>query len=69
MPLIFRIFNDYENGHIDEKTLSKVLDYLLTYYVRITACENNKNLSKFMKSMYDRVVEWSMRIDYDLLIG
>ena len=64
LPLIFRIFNDYENGHIDEKTLSKVLDYLLTYYVRITACENNKNLSKFMKSMYDRVVDGTTYEDY-----
>ena len=64
LPLIFRIFNDYENGHIDEKTLSKVLDYLLTYYVRITACENNKNLSKFMKSMYDRVIDGATYEDY-----
>ena len=57
LPLIFRIFNDYENENIDESTLRKVLDYLLTYFVRITACEINKNLSKFMKSMYDRVID------------
>ena len=31
LPLIFRIFNDFENGNIDETTLCKVLDYLLTY--------------------------------------
>ena len=37
-------------------TLCNVLEYLLTYFVRITACEINKNLSKFMKSMYDRVI-------------
>lgn len=55
-PLLFRIFNDYEERNIDEPTLGKVLDYLLTYLVRITACEINKNLSKFMKSMYDRVI-------------
>lgn len=57
LPFLFRIFNDYEDENIDEVTLCKVLDYLLTYLVRITACEINKNLSKFMKSMYDRVID------------
>lgn len=57
LPLLFRIFNDYEEKNIDKKNLCKVLDYLLTYLVRITACEINKNLSKFMKSMYDRVID------------
>lgn len=57
IPLLFRIFDDYEERNIDEETLCKVLDYLFTYLVRITACEINKNLSKFMKSMYDRVVD------------
>lgn len=56
LPLLFKIFNDYEDEKIDEITLCQVLDYLLTYLVRITACEINKNLSKFMKSMYDRVI-------------
>lgn len=57
LPLLFKIFDDYEEQRIDEETLAKVLDYLLTYLVRITACEINKNLSKFMKSMYDRVID------------
>ncbi len=57
LPLIFRIFNDLDAGNINEETLAKVLNYLLTYLVRITACEINKNLSKFMKSMYDRVID------------
>lgn len=56
LPLLFRIFDDYENKNINEETLCSVLDYLLTYLVRITACESNKNLSQFMKSMYDRVI-------------
>lgn len=56
LPLIFRIFNDYEYNKINEGILCKVLDYLLTYLIRITACEINKNLSKFMKSMYERVI-------------
>lgn len=59
LPLIFRIFNDYEEKNISEETLCKVLEYLLTYLVRITACEINKNLSKFFKSMYDRVIDGS----------
>lgn len=62
LPLIFKIFGDYDDEHIDEDTFCKVLDYLLTYFVRITACEINKNLSKFMKSMYDRVI---VDNDYD----
>ncbi len=56
LPLLFKIFDDYENENINGDTLCKVLDYLLTYLVRITACEINKNLSKFMKAMYDRVI-------------
>lgn len=56
LPLLFKIFDDYENKHIDEEILCQVLEYLLTYLVRITACEINKNLSKFMKSMYERVI-------------
>lgn len=57
LPFLFRIFSDYEEHNIDEATLCKVLEYLLTYLIRITACEINKNLSKFMKSMYDRVMD------------
>ena len=57
VPLLFKIFDDYDKDHINEDTLCNVLEYLLTYLVRITACEINKNLSKFMKSMYDRVID------------
>ena len=57
LPLIFRIFNDYEDKNINENTLCEVLNYLLTYLVRVTACELTKNLSKFMKTMYDRVID------------
>jgi len=35
LPLLFRIFNDYEDNNIDETTLCQVLDYLLTYLVRL----------------------------------
>lgn len=57
LPFLFRVFNDYEDKNINETTLLKVLNYLLTYFVRITACEINKNLSKFMKALYDRVFD------------
>lgn len=68
LPLLFRIFNDYEEKNIDEATLCKVLDYLLTYLVRITACEINKNLSKFFKSMYDRVIDGSYDSYYEKFV-
>ena len=68
LPLLFKIFNDYEDNRIDEETLSKVLNYLLTYLVRITACEINKNLSKFMKSMYDRVIDGNYNNYYERFV-
>lgn len=55
--MLFKIFNDYEEKNIDEDILCNVLEYLLTYFIRITACEINKNLSQFMKSMYERVID------------
>jgi len=48
LPFLFKVFDDFEDENISESTLCNVLDYLLTYFVRITACEINKNLSKFM---------------------
>lgn len=64
-PLLFKIFDDYEYKKIDEKTLCKVLNYLLTYLIRITACEINKSLNKFMKSMYDRVINGNYENYYE----
>ena len=57
-----------DSGNIDETTLLKVLNYLLTYFVRITACEINKNLSQFMKSMYDRAFDGSYDNYYKKLV-
>ena len=65
LPLLFKMFDDYEEKRINSKTLCNVLDYLLTYLVKITACEINKNLNKFFKSMYDRVI--SVR-NYDIIM-
>ena len=68
LPFLFKVFSDYEDHNIDEVTLCKVLDYLLTYLVRITACEINKNLSKFMKSMYDRVFDGKYDHYYEKIV-
>ena len=68
LPLIFKIFNDYEEDNINRDTLCNVLDYLLTYYIRITACEINKNLSKFMKSIYDRVIDKNYENYYEKFV-
>lgn len=68
LPFLFRVFSDYEDKNIDEETLCKVLDYLLTYLVRITACEINKNLSKFMKSMYERAIDGKYEHYYEKIV-
>lgn len=47
--LLFRIFDDFEVGNIEENILCSVLECLLTYFVRTNACEINKNMAKFMK--------------------
>ena len=39
LPLLFRVFDDYEARNIDENTLCSVLECLLTYFVRTNACE------------------------------
>jgi len=56
-PLLFKVLKDFEDQKIDQETTINVLDYLLTYLIRITACEINKNLGKFMYSMYGRVIK------------
>ena len=56
LPLIFRIFDDYEEKNINEDVLCNVLSYVLTYYVRKIACEMSKNMNNIMKSIYGRVM-------------
>ena len=68
LPLLFKIFDDFEDKNIDEKTLCKVLDYLLTYLVRTNACEINKNMAKFMKSLYDRVIDGNYNCYYEKFV-
>lgn len=57
LPLLFRVFDDFEENSIDENTLCQLLNYMLTYLVRTNACEINKNMAKFMKSLYDRAFD------------
>lgn len=68
LPFVFKIFNDYEENNIDEKTLCNVLGYLLTYFIRITTCEINKNLSKFMKYLYDRIYDSNYENYYERFV-
>lgn len=68
LPFVFKIFNDYEENNIDEKTLCNVLRYLLTYFIRITTCEINKNLSKFMKYLYDRIYDSNYENYYERFV-
>ena len=69
LPLLFKIFDDFEEKAIDEITLCKVLNYLLTYLVRTNACEINKNMAKFMKSLYDRVIDGNYNNYYEKFVA
>lgn len=68
LPLLFKVFDDFEAGNIDESTLCNVLEFLLTYFVRTNACEINKNMSKFMKSLYNRVIDKSYENYYEKFV-
>lgn len=57
LPLLFKIFDDYEENNINETTLCNLLNYMLTYLIRTNACEINKNMAKFMKTLYDRAFD------------
>ena len=69
IPFIFKIFNDYEENFIDEKTLCDVLEYLLTYFIRITSCEINKNLSKVYEITYDRIYDGNYEDYYEKFVN
>ncbi len=53
---LFDIFDDYENGIIDQSELGKVLRLLLSYNIRRLICEIGSNsLRGFYKTLYSRV--------------
>ncbi len=57
MPLVFRFFEDYEKGNINEETLTKVLEYTLTYAIRVTITDSTKGLNILMKTFYGWVIK------------
>lgn len=53
---LYRVFDDFEKGIINEKELERVLSLLVTYSVRRIMCEIASNsLRGFYKTMYARV--------------
>lgn len=53
---LFRVFDDYENGIIDNAELAKVLNMLLNYSIRRLVCEVGSNsLRGLYKTLYARV--------------
>ena len=53
---LFRVFDDYINGTIDNDILEKVLEFFLNYSVRRIACEVGSNsLRGLYKTLYKRI--------------
>ena len=57
MTLVFRFFEDFETGNIDEETLTKVLEYTLTYAVRISVTGSVKGLPALMTTIYNWAIK------------
>lgn len=55
-PFLFSIFNDFENKAIDQKELTRVLEFLRTYCFRRLICEVPSNsLRGLFKTLYNRL--------------
>lgn len=55
---LFRVFDDYENGIINQNELVRVLKMLLSYSIRRLVCEIGSNtLRGLYKTLYGRVFE------------
>lgn len=53
---LFRVFDDYDSGIIDQKELAKVLRFLLNYSIRRLICEVGSNsLRGLYKTLYSRI--------------
>ena len=53
---LFKVFNDFENGIIDSKTLARILHLLLNYSIRRLICEVGSNsLRGLYKTLYSRI--------------
>lgn len=69
---LFKVFDDFEEGIIDEIELSKVLRFLLNYSVRRLVCEIGSNsLRGLYKTLYSRVYnrEENKQHYYDSLVS
>lgn len=68
---LFHVFDDYENGIIDQQELGKVLRFLLNYSIRRLICEIGSNsLRGLYKSLYSRAFSQTENKDhyYDALV-
>lgn len=53
---LFRVFDDYDSGIIDQRELAKVLRFLLNYSIRRLICEVGSNsLRGLYKTLYSRI--------------
>ena len=69
---LFHVFDDYENGVINTKELSKVLNFLLNYSIRRLICEIGSNsLRGLYKTLYSRVFirEENKQHYYDAIVS
>jgi len=71
--LLFPIFDDYEDGIIDEKVLNDVLSLLLNYSIRRIVCEiPSQSLRGLYKTLYKRVfadIEKTKEVYLDALVS
>lgn len=69
---LFRVFDDYKNGILDQKELAKVLRFILNYSIRRLICEIGSNsLRGLYKTLYSRVfaVEANKKYYYDAIVS
>ncbi|MCD8069090.1 MAG: DUF262 domain-containing HNH endonuclease family protein [Lachnospiraceae bacterium] len=69
---LFRIFDDFEEGIIDQKEVGKILNLLLSYSVRRLICEIGSNsLRGLYKTLYSRVFPHGDHKDhyYDAIVS
>ena len=69
---LFHVFDDFENGIIDQVELGKILNLLLNYSIRRLVCEIGSNsLRGFYKTLYSRVFNRNQHKDhyYDAIVS
>ena len=69
---LFQIFDDFENGLVDQKELGRILRMLLNYSIRRLICEIGSNsLRGLYKTLYGRVFNRKENLDhyYDSIVS